>query len=234
MSRLLSLLALALVACETPAKVYKPVHEDSVRPGINDSYLREDLDVEAFVQRFEGESREIFLARTNIVAAMALEPGMDVADIGAGTGPFLALFSREVGRSGSVVAVDIAQGFVDHMNARIAAEGLANARAQLCRENSVDLPPHSIDVAFVCDVYHHFEYPRNSMASIALALRPGGQVVIADFERIPGVSSEWVLGHVRAGKQQVIAELDSYGFDLVEELEVEGLQENWLARFRKR
>ena len=106
--------------------------------------------------------------------------------------------------------------------------------ARLCSENSADLPADSIDLAFLCDVYHHFEFPRNSMGSLHHALRDGGEVVIVDFERIPGVSREWILGHVRAGKAEVFAELDSYGFELVEELAFDELEENWVARFRKR
>jgi len=58
--------------------------EQSVRPGINKSY--EDADVEQSVQRFESESREIFQQRDAIVAACDLKPGIDVADVGAGTG----------------------------------------------------------------------------------------------------------------------------------------------------
>jgi len=87
---------------------------------------------------------------------------------------------------------------------------------------------------FICDTYHHFEYPHHTMASIHAALGRNGEVVIVDFERIPGVSREWTLDHVRAGKQEVIAEMESFGFDLVEEVEVPGLSENYVVRFRKR
>ena len=66
---------------------------------------------------------------------------------------------------------------------------------------------------------------------------------IADFpdlnlaeslQRIPGVSSEWTLGHVRAGKDEVVAEVASFGFELVEFLDVPGMSENWIGRFAKR
>lgn len=226
--------ALLLAACESPPERYELLPEESVKPGINDAFLDPDLNVGTFVARFEGESREVFLAREKIVAAMQLSPGQDVVDVGAGTGPFIGLLSRAVGDEGKVYAIDIAQRFVDHMARRAANEGLANVEALLCSENSVDLPARSVDVALICDVYHHFEYPRSSVSSISYALRRGGEVVIVDFERIPGVSREWILGHVRAGKEEVIAELDSFGFDLVQECEVPGLEENWVARFRKR
>ena len=57
----------------------------------------------------------------------------------------------------------------------------------MCDDDSVCLPPGSIDLAFMCDVYHHFEYPVDTMKSIQSALSDNGRVVLIDFERIPGV-----------------------------------------------
>jgi len=200
---------------------------------VNDSFLDPELDVDSFVERFEGESREVFAQRQAIVDAMALEEGETVADVGAGTGPFLAPLARAVGSSGKLYALDIAPQFVARLAERAAQEGLTRVEARLCSENSVDLPKDSIDAAIICDVYHHFEFPRSTMGSLHYALRAGGEVVIIDFERIPGVSSDWVLGHVRAGKDEVIAEMAEFGFELVEELDVDGIRENWIGRFRK-
>ena len=233
--KLLAALMLALCACKSaPTEPYVPPQEESVKPGINDSFLDPALDVNRYEERFEGESREVFVNRAAIVSAMGLAEGSVVADVGAGTGAFLAPLAKAVGSTGQVLALDIAPDFVEHLAARASRERLDQVRAQLCSENSVDLPAASIDAAFICDVYHHFEYPRSSMGSLHYALKPGGEVIIVDFERIPGVSREWILGHVRAGKEVVFAELDEYGFDLVEEIRIDGLVENWMARFRKR
>jgi predicted methyltransferase len=66
----------------------------SVRPGINDNFLDPNLDPDEWLQRFEVESREVFAARDEVMAALALEPGMHVADVGAGTGFYAATFAR--------------------------------------------------------------------------------------------------------------------------------------------
>ena len=230
--RPLSACLLILAACAAPAPQLAP--EASVKPGINASYLDPDLDVDEWIARFEGESREIFTHRAALAAAVGIEPGDEVADVGAGTGLFLEPFARAVGPRGTVYAVDIVPAFIEHMTQRIAEVGLERVVPHLCSEDSIDLPARSLDKVFICDVYHHFEYPRHTMTSIHRALRRGGEVVLVDFERIPGVSREWVLGHVRAGKDEVLAELDAFGFDLVEELEVPGLTENYVLRLRKR
>ena len=221
-------------AAPAPSAPDAPAAEESVKPGINENFLDPALDVDKFVERFEGESREVFANRAEIVKAIGVRPGSAVADVGAGTGAFTGIFAEAVGLDGTVYALDIAPNFVEHLEQRAMTEGHLNVVAQLCSERSVDLPANSIDLAFICDVYHHFEFPRSTMSSLHDALREGGEVVIVDFERIPGVSREWVLGHVRAGKQEVFLELESYGFELVEELQLEGLEENWVGRFRKR
>ena len=79
-----------------------------------------------------------------------------------------------------------------------------------------------MDAALICDVYHHFEYHEDMLRSIRSAIRPGGRLVIVDFERIPGVTREWLLGHVRAGKSVVVEEILAAGFDMVDEVEIPG------------
>src|SRR5262249_44721051 len=149
-----------------------------------------------FVEMFEVESREVFAKRQDIVAACPLKPGMAVGDIGAGTGLFTRLFAKEVGPKGKVYAVGIAPQFIAHINKTCKEQGLDNVIGMACKPDSVELSENSIDLAFICDTYHHFEFPFKTMASIHRALRKGGRVVLVDFKRIPGVSSEWVLGHV--------------------------------------
>jgi predicted methyltransferase len=204
--------------------------EESVRPGINTDFTDPSLDVDAMVQRFETESREVFQKRSAIARAVGLTPGMAVADIGAGTGLFVDFFARDVGEGGRVYAVEIAEKFIDHLRERARARRLPQVTAVLCTERDVQLPANSIDVAFTCDTYHHFEYPQSTLASIHRALRPGGTFVVVDFERIPGVSREWILSHVRCGKEQVIAEVEAAGFRLREEVAL-GLVENYVLRF---
>jgi hypothetical protein len=57
--------------------------------------------------------------------------------------------------------------------------------------------------------------------------------VVIDFERVPGESREWTLDHVRAGKEVFQAEIESAGFTLVEEVDIEGLEENYFLKFKK-
>lgn len=232
-SPLLFSLLLPLAACAAPTgEAFVPdATEASVRAGLNDRFLDEGLNVDELLQIFESESREIAAERDAIVAALRLEPGLTVADIGAGTGLFMTPLAEGVGASGEVIEVDISPKLVQFIGDRAAREGREQVVAHLGGERAVGLEQNSVDVMLVCDTYHHFEYPRSTNASLMHALKPGGRLVVVDFERIEGVSREWVLGHVRAGKEVFRAELEDAGFVYEDEVEIPGLGENYLLRF---
>jgi ubiquinone/menaquinone biosynthesis C-methylase UbiE len=204
--------------------------ELSVKPGINDSF--KNPDVERFKNTFEGESREVYQWREQIVAACRTRPGMVVADIGAGTGLYTRLFARTVGERGQVLAVDIAPKFLEHIQKTARESGLKNVTPVLCNEDQVDLPPASVDLAFICDTYHHFEFPYRTLTSLHRAIKPGGRLVIVDFKRIEGVSSEWTLSHVRAGQETVEKEIASAGFKKTGEVK-DLLKDNYVIVFTK-
>ncbi len=210
-----------------------PDAPQSVKPGINKAFLDPDLDVEKWIKRFEVESREVFAHRDKVVAAVGIKPGHRIADIGAGTGIYTRAFASAVGAKGKVVAVDIAKGFLKHIEERATAEKITNIATVLCSEDSVDLPENSVDAVFVCDTYHHFEYPKSTLASIRRALKKGGTLIVIDFDRIPGKSREFILGHVRAGKDVFRSEIEAAGFKFVEEVKIDGLKENYFLRFRR-
>ena len=200
--------------------------------GINKSFLDAELVVDDFVKRWEIESREVYSSRDGIMAALELSAGDRVADIGTGTGLFLEPLADAVGPEGKVFATDISMAFLEHVRNRVAENGWTQVQPILAGTRTTALLEDSIDLAFTCDVYHHFEYHEDMLRSIHSALRPGGTLVVIDFERIPGVTREWLLNHVRAPKETVMAEVLACGFELEKEVQIDGFEENYLLRFR--
>ena len=98
----------------------------SVKPGINSKFTDPELNVDEWIARFEVESREVYQARTEIMKAMAIQPGSRVADIGAGTGFFTILMSKFVGKQGWSYAVEISPKFTQHLTALFAERNLNN------------------------------------------------------------------------------------------------------------
>jgi predicted methyltransferase len=203
--------------------------EQNVNPGINHYY--QGAGYQQWFATFERPGREVFDRRLDVVQALELKPAMDIADIGAGTGFYSLLFAQQVGSSGNVYAVDITDDFVRNIKRRAAEQNLNNIHAIVNSHKDTGLPAHSIDMAFVCNTYHHFEYPQTMLASIYRALRPGGKLVIIDYRKQPGRSSAWVMSHVRSAKQTVIYEIQQAGFKLDSESDL--LRENYFLNFVK-
>ncbi|MCA9131867.1 MAG: methyltransferase domain-containing protein [Planctomycetales bacterium] len=239
-ARCLPLLLLAVVVASggtaqgQVATAEPAARAENLPKGINDSFLDPEMKVEDYVNRFETESREVFACRQQILAAVHLEPGMAVADVGSGTGLYLGAFSRAVGPDGQVYAVDIAPNFIKYLRQRATDEGLKNVQVVLCSDRDVNLKPGSIDRAFICDVYHHFEYPASSLKSIYQALRPGGQLILVDFHReVDGERKEWLFNHIRAPQSVFKQEILDAGFKFEEEVSIDGFKENYFLRFSR-
>lgn len=187
--------------------------------------------IEQLASRYEKSGREAYDRRQDILKAAAVKPGAVVADVGAGTGLFTMMFAEAVGPKGKVIAVEIEKRLVEHIAKRAKEAGFANVETAVCTERSVELPANCADVVFLCDVYHHFNHAKDSMTSIHRALRPGGEVVLVEFKRIPGKSKEWIVKHVRGGQEVFTAEIEAIGFKKVEERDF--MSENYFVRFRK-
>lgn len=221
---MLSLLGIAISAkaADAPAK-----------PGINDSFKDPNLQVNSWVERFEREGREVYDHREEIVKLAEIPTGSVVADIGAGTGMFVPLLLNATGAQGKVIAVDIVPKFLAHIRGEAQERGQSKQiETVLCTAESTRLPEASIDFAFICDTYHHFEHPEKTMTSLHRALRPGGMVYLIDFKRVEGESSDWILSHVRASESTVIQEVESAGFEKVGKVDL--LKDNYILHFRKK
>jgi ubiquinone/menaquinone biosynthesis C-methylase UbiE len=221
--KVVMIICLLLFASLTLAEV------QSVRPGINAYY--ENPDWQQWVSTFERRGREVYDRRHAIVEASGVRQGMTVADIGAGTGLFSRLFAQRVGPQGKVYAVDISRPFVENIMRTSREQGLDNIEGIVNSDRDAFLPAASIDLAFMVDTYHHFEYPESMLLSIRKALKPDAQLIVIDFRRDPQHSSRWVMGHVRAGKQQVIKEITAAGFHLIDDKPL--LRTNYYLVFSK-
>lgn len=163
-----------------------------------------------------------------LIAAIGLQPGMTVADIGTGVGFMLPYLSEAVGPKGKVIAEDIFPDFLAKARENAAAHKLAIEFIH-GNERSARLPAGSTDVALVLDAYHHFDYPAEMLASIHAGLRPGGRLVIVDFYKRGFRDPD----HIRLDDGAVAAEIQRHGFTLVES---KPFTENsqYMAIFRKK
>lgn len=228
---LLPLAALAQEPRKKPAE--KGGHHGRGASALNKQFLDPNLDITPFLRRFEGADREIFVHRDALAKLAGLKPGQAVADIGAGTGLFTWPFAKAVGPQGRVYAVDISPAFVKYLGNEAKKRGLdAVVKPVQGAADATNLAENSIDVAFVCATYHHFEKPEAMLASIHRALRPGGRLVVIDWDLRPD-STEHVKERARAPRDVYFAEIARAGFVRVPAGQLPKLRDNFAAVFRK-
>ena len=59
-----------------------------------------------------------------------------------------------------------------------------------------------------------------------------GRLIVIDFKKIPGVSRDWILGHVRCNQEETTAEIVDAGFELIDTPDI--MKEQYVLRFRKK
>ena len=209
------------------------IAQQSITPTAKELNKKFDADASQWIERFEHEGRAIYDKRYEILDEMHLRPGMNVADIGAGSGLFARLMAQRTAPGGTVYAVDISKNMVDHIATMAAKENIPNLKPVLGDPRSPKLEPNSLDLVSIIDSYHHFEYPKEMLREINRALRPDGTLVLIDFKRIDGVSKPFILSMVRAGEGTFTDEFQNAGFELVERRD-DMFVDNYLLRFRHR
>lgn len=120
----------------------------------------------------------------NVVMDLArIEPGMSVADIGAGEGYYTVRLATRVGKKGRVLAEDINPAANERLGTRVMRERLENVSIKLGTEDDPSLPPNSFDRIFMVHMYHEVSEPYAFLWRLRPALRAGGRVIVVDVDR---------------------------------------------------
>ncbi len=167
------------------------------------------------IKWLERTEREMEEAPSKAIAAIDLAPNAVLADIGAGSGYYSFRLSEKVPQ-GKIVAVDIQPEMLDFLHKKSAELGITNVEPHLGTIEDVKLPAASLDAALMVDAYHEFSHPREMLASLHHALKPGGRIFLLEFRgEDPKVPIKPLHKMTEA---QARLELESAGFRFVSNL----------------
>ncbi len=129
----------------------------------------------------KGPTRAAWQRPDRVIAALGLEPGDRVADVGAGAGYFTFRLADAVGPSGRVYAVEVDEDKVRDLERAVQIEDVGNVDVVLGELDDPRLPDRGIDLVFLCNTYHHIEGRDAYFARLKADLAPGGRVAIVDM-----------------------------------------------------
>ncbi len=139
-----------------------------------------DVSGAEWLDRAEREAEE---APAKALTLIGVTPGMSVADVGAGSGYFTIRLASMVGPAGRVYANDIQAGMLDIIRGKIAREGLKNVSLVLGTQDDPRLPPASVDLVLMVDVYHELRAPQVMLRRLREVIRPGGRLVLLEYRK---------------------------------------------------
>lgn len=179
---------------------------------------RRPNDIAQYLEHLDSQERDRTQKPAEVVEALALKPGMTVADLGSGSGYFTRRFIEAVTETGKVYAVDVepemlkyTEESIVHMHRPYTAEFI------LARPDSPKLPYESIDLLFVCNTYHHLDERSKYFSDTKSSLKPGGRVAIIDFYHDERSGELGFPKQHLVSRETVIAELIEAGYRLVRE-----------------
>jgi ubiquinone/menaquinone biosynthesis C-methylase UbiE len=130
---------------------------------------------------YEGGDRDSWQKPGAVVAALQLDPGDTVADIGAGGGYFTFRLADAVGPTGKVYAVDVDSGMVSYLRERAAGEKRDNIEVVLAEPDDPRLPERGVEMIFTSNTYHHLGDRTEYFRRAKRYLKPGGRVAIVEL-----------------------------------------------------
>jgi len=122
------------------------------------------------------------------ISILKIQKGQAVADIGAGSGYMTMRLSQKVGPDGRVFATDVQPQMLEILRRRLADKKITNVTLVQGALDDPKLPPDSVDLELLVDVYHEFSQPQAMLRGLRAALKPGGRLVLLEYRKEdPGV-----------------------------------------------
>jgi ubiquinone/menaquinone biosynthesis C-methylase UbiE len=115
------------------------------------------------------------------MAALGLEPGDRVLEIGSGPGFVSLMLADRVGPAGVVYAVDRSAAALAYLSRLQEERGVANIERLVADAATLDLGERRADAALVSMVLHHADDPGGIIRNVTRLLSPGALVLIAEF-----------------------------------------------------
>ena len=202
-----------------------PLLNDSLRPVYaqpheGSPHHQRPADIHQYLEHLDRAERDTDQQPDKVVEALNLKPGLSVADIGSGSGYFTRRFIQAVTEKGKVYAIDIEPEMLQYTKDSIARMPMpSTVEFILAQPDNPQLPPQSVDLIFLCNVYHHLDHRSAYFSNVRSALKPGGRIAIVDFYHDARSGDVGFPRKHLVPRDTVVREMTDAGFRLTREHE---------------
>lgn len=117
--------------------------------------------------------REFLLKPDRVTETLKIKPGMNILDIGGGTGLFTFRFAKVLKGTGAVFVTDIDPKMVDYIEKKIKETKYKNVFPICVKPQGVDpfYKQHSFDIVFMSEAYQYLRNPQDYFGQLRLSLK---------------------------------------------------------------
>ena len=179
---------------------------------------RRPPDLKQYLEQLDRPERDQYQKPDRVVEALGLKAGMTVADLGAGSGYFTRQFVKAVKETGKVFAIDVEPEMLAYVKGSIERLHIpTSVEYILASPDDPKLPPASVDLIFLCNVYHHLEDRDRYFAAVKPVLKTGGRVTIVDFYHDKRSGNVGFPRRHLVARETVVEEMRRAGYRLLRE-----------------
>jgi len=151
-----------------------------------------------------------------VLEALELRQGQNVADIGAGGGYFCLRFAEAAGGKGKVYAIDTNPRFLEFIKNGAKEKRLNNVKTILVVRENLALPERGLDLVFMRNVCHHLTNRVEYFRKLKRFLKPKGRVAIVEYKRAKPFTFRGMFEHY-VPRETIIEEMKEAGYRVKQE-----------------
>ena len=161
----------------------------------------------------------MFSDPVKIVEQCGVLPGMDVVDLGVGSGHYSMALAKALLSSGRVYAVDVQKEMLVRLKNQANREGFYNIEiiwGDVEKPGGTKLRDFSVDFAILGNTLFQFDDRKSAVQEIKRILKPGGLVAVVDWtDSFGGIGPE---AKAVVKKEQAVELFEKAGMHLDKEI----------------
>lgn len=179
---------------------------------------RNPENIAEYLEHLDRPERDEYQKPQEVMGALGLKPGMAVADLGSGSGYFTRRFVETVAATGMVYAIDVEPQMLDYVKHSLEQMRIPyRTEFILAQPEGPELPMESVDLVFVCNVYHHLDDRARYFTGVKPSLKSDGRIVVIDFYHDERSGDVGFPKEHLVPKDTVLAEMTNAGYRLIKE-----------------
>ena len=170
---------------------------------------------------------------SEIICNLGIKNGEKIADIGSGSGFFTYQFSKMVGVTGKVYALELKDEHIASLQSFLDAEHIINVDTIKGREDYIELP-EQVDKMFMCSLYHVMygvvsDNDRDAyLKSLVKCLKPNGELIIVDNGPVDNNTLPYHGPYI--SRKLIEYQLKYYGFELMDYIQI--IPQRYMLKFK--